>query len=143
MQYLPSIFTRNQRKTNYPRTWDRQFSRTLHHAMLAVGIALVAGAAMVAQAQTAAEVQPAAPLAAPAPAVAASAAGMHGQLLGPKLTIRDVYDRLEKQGYRDFREIEWDDGRYKVKAVASDGRAVKIHMDGRSGSVLGIRHHRY
>ena len=138
MQYLPSIFTRNQRKTNYPRTWDRQFSRTLHHAMLAVGIALVAGAAMVAQAQTAAEVQ-----APPAPVAAPAMAPMAVTTPAARLTIRDVYDRLEKQGYRDFKEIEWDDGRYKVKAVASDGRAVKIHMDGRSGSVLGIRHHRY
>ena len=138
MQYLPSIFTRNQRKTAYPRTWDRQFSRTLHHAMLAVGIALVAGAAMVAQAQTAAEVQ-----APPAPVAAPATAPMAVTTPAARLTIRDVYDRLEKQGYRDFKEIEWDNGHYKIKAVASDGRAVKIHIDGRSGSVLGIRHHRY
>lgn len=69
----------------------------------------------------------------------ASAAAVRGMALGPTLSIRDVCDRLEKAGYREFQEVEWDDGLYKVKATASDGRLVKLYVDGRSGEVLRVR----
>lgn len=69
----------------------------------------------------------------------ASVAAVRGMALGPTLSIRDVCDRLEKAGYREFQEVEWDDGLYKVKATASDGRFVKLYVDGRSGEVLRVR----
>ena len=131
----------------YPSTWDRRFARTGHYALMAVGAALVAGAAMVAQAQPAdgAGATPA-PVVQAAPAVTAAspaAAPMHhGHGMAPTLTIRDIYDRLQGQGFRDFREIEWDDGRYKVKASSADGRRVKLQLDGRDGTVLSTRYHR-
>jgi hypothetical protein len=55
-------------------------------------------------------------------------AAVRGMALGPTLSIRDVCDRLEKAGYREFQEVEWDDGLYKVKATASDGRFVKLYV---------------
>ncbi|WKL17093.1 PepSY domain-containing protein [Comamonas testosteroni] len=69
----------------------------------------------------------------------ASVAAVRGMALGPTLSIGDVCDRLEKAGYREFQEVEWDDGLYKVKATASDGRLVKLYVDGRSGEVLRVR----
>ncbi|WP_417284236.1 PepSY domain-containing protein [Comamonas sp.] len=71
--------------------------------------------------------------------VTASLAAVRGMALGPALSIREVCDRLEKMGYREFREVEWDDGRYKVKATANDGRFVKLDVDGRNGDVLRVR----
>lgn len=120
-----------------PNTWDSHFSRTLHYAMLAVGVALVAGSALVAQAQTAAEVPAAGSVVAASP----TAALQRSAAVTPELTIRDVYDRLAAQGYRDFREIEWEHGRYEVKAQSAQGRPVKVYVDGRSGMVLGLRTH--
>lgn len=56
-----------------------------------------------------------------------------------QLTIRDIYDRVEAAGYRDIREIEWDDGRYEVKAHNADGERVKLHVDGNTGALEPIR----
>jgi hypothetical protein len=69
----------------------------------------------------------------------ASVAAVRGMTLGPALSIREVCERLEKAGYREFQEVEWDDGLYKVKATAGDGRLVKLYVDGRSGAVLRVR----
>lgn len=90
-------------------------------------IALAAGAALVlgiAQAQT--------PAPAPASATAAAPAAA-------RLTIRDIYDRMETAGYREIREIEWDDGRYEVKARNAQGERVKLEVNGRSGEVERTR----
>ena len=131
------------KKSVTPHAWDRHFSRTLHYAMLAVGIALVAGSALVAQAQTSAEVAVPAAVVGPTLGVPLSPTTEPGQAAAsvPVLTIRDVYDKLAAQGYREFREIEWENGRYEVKAKSSDGRPVKVYVDGRSGMVLGLRSH--
>ena len=69
----------------------------------------------------------------------ASLAAVRGMAMGPTLGIREVCDQLEKLGYREFQEIEWDDGLYKVKATASDGGYVKLDVDGRNGEVLRVR----
>ena len=37
------------------------------------------------------------------------------------------------------REIEWEDGLYQVKGQTSDGRPVKLYVDGNNGNVLSIR----
>lgn len=91
---------------------------------------LVAGAAAalalgIAQAQT----QPPAPTATPASAAAPAAAA------APQLSIRDIYDRMEAAGYRDMREIEFDNGRYKVKARNAQGERVKLDVNAGSGKV--------
>lgn len=86
-------------------------------------LALVAASAIglgVAQAQT------------PAPASGMAPAGA-------ELTIRDIYDRLEAAGYRQIREIEWDDGRYEARARNAQGERVKLHVNGRSGEVEHVR----
>lgn len=92
-------------------------------------IALAAAGAMglgLAQAQTA------------APAAAQPQAGPMAPA-GAQLTIRDIYDRMEAAGYREIREIEWDDGRYEVKARNAQGERVKLEVNGRSGEVERTR----
>lgn len=58
---------------------------------------------------------------------------------GPRLTIPEVYERLDAAGYREQREIEWSDGRYKVKARNAQGDRVKLEVDGTTGAVLRSR----
>jgi outer membrane receptor protein involved in Fe transport len=97
------------------------------HAALAM---LIAGSALsfwAAQAQTAAPAQATQTAAAPA---------------APQLTIRDIYDRLEAAGYRDIREIEFDDGRYEVKAQNAKGERVKLKVNAATGAVEQERVHR-
>ncbi|GAB1382877.1 hypothetical protein MASR1M50_11970 [Burkholderiales bacterium] len=92
-------------------------------------IALFAASAVglgIAQAQTAA------PAAAPPHTTTMASAGT-------QLTIRDIYDRLEAAGYREIREIEWDDGRYEVKARNAQGERVRIYVSGHSGDVERAR----
>lgn len=57
----------------------------------------------------------------------------------PALNIRQIYDRLDAAGYRDLREIEWDHGRYEVKARDAQGARVKLDVDGQTGAVLRSR----
>ena len=90
-------------------------------------IAIAAGAATtwgVAQTQ--------APSAAQAPAAAIAPAAA-------QLTIRDVYDRMETAGYRDIREIEWDHGRYEVRASNAQGERVKLYVNATTGAVESSR----
>jgi outer membrane receptor protein involved in Fe transport len=97
------------------------------HAVLAMLIAGSALAFWAAQAQTAAPAQATQTVAAPA---------------APQLTIRDIYDRLEAAGYRDIREIEFDDGRYEVKAQNAKGERVKLKVNAATGAVEQERVHR-
>ena len=73
-----------------------------------------------AQAQSAAAGAPQATAAAPA---------------APALSIRDIYDRMEAAGYRQIREIEWDAGRYEVKADNAQGERVKLQVNAQTGAV--------
>lgn len=59
-----------------------------------------------------------------------------------QLTVRDVYDRMEAAGYRDIREIEWDHGRYEVKASNAQGARVKLYVNATTGAVENTRTHR-
>lgn len=100
--------------------------RPTQHARRAL-IAIAAGAALaagIAQAQ--------APTPAAAPASAAASAA-------PQLTIRDIYDRMEAAGYRDLREIEYDNGRYEVKARNAQGERVKLYVNATTGAVERTR----
>lgn len=73
---------------------------------------------------------------APAPAQPAAVAPAPAT---PQLTIRDVYDRVEAAGYRDQREIDFDHGRYEVKAVNAQGQRVKLHVNAATGAIEGVR----
>ena len=57
----------------------------------------------------------------------------------PQLTVRDIYDRVEAAGYRDIRGIEWDDGRYEVKASNAQGQRMKLYVNARSGVIEHTR----
>lgn len=103
------------------------FTRSLAAAALLAGVAASAGA------QTAA----------PAPATAATATtSAPAQVAAARLTIREIYDRLEAAGYRDLLEIEWSDGRYEVKGRNAQGARVKLDVDGTTGAVLRERNKR-
>ena len=69
------------------------------------------------------------------PAPPASAAVQTTSPAAPQLTIRDIYERMEAAGYRDMREIEFDDGRYEVKARNARGERVKLYVNASSGAV--------
>ncbi|HCL86650.1 MAG TPA: hypothetical protein DIC45_09175 [Comamonadaceae bacterium] len=56
-----------------------------------------------------------------------------------QLTVRDIYDRMEAAGYRDIREIEWDHGRYEVKAANAQGERVKLYVNAGTGAVESSR----
>ena len=79
-----------------------------------------------------AQAQTQAPMAAQAPAAASTQAA-------PQLNIRDIYDRLEAAGYRDMREIEWDNGHYEVKASNAQGQRVKLYVNASTGAVEKTR----
>ncbi|MBF5003542.1 PepSY domain-containing protein [Diaphorobacter caeni] len=76
----------------------------------------------------------AAPAAAPAATGATSAA--------PALNLRQIYDRIEAAGYRDIREIEWDDGRYEAKASNAQGQRMKLYVNATSGAIEHAKLHR-
>lgn len=57
----------------------------------------------------------------------------------PELNMRDVHDRVEAAGYREVREIEWDKGRWKVKALDAEGSPVTLYVNGSSGDVEHIK----
>lgn len=70
-----------------------------------------------------------------APAQAAQSVQAAAAPAAPQLTIRDIYDRMEAAGYREIREIEFDDGRYEVKARNAQGQRVKLKVNAATGAV--------
>ena len=52
------------------------------------------------------------------------------------MSIKDVLNKLEAAGYRDFREVERDDNRYEVKATDPQGQRVELDVDPVTGDVL-------
>jgi zona occludens toxin (predicted ATPase) len=99
-------------------------------AALAAGTAVTWGIAQAqAPATPTAQVTTAATVTAPTAAPAAVA----------RLTLRDIYDRVEAAGYRDIREIEWDDGRYEVKASNAQGARTKLYVNATTGAVESRR----
>lgn len=95
---------------------------TLFNSLMCAA-ALTVGAAAVAQ--TTSNIPPAV-----APAAVTASQTHQGML-----SVRDVYDVLEKHGYRHITEIELDDHQYEAKAVNSAGQRVKLHVDTRSGKI--------
>lgn len=90
--------------------------------MLELGIAMTALSLQLLQAQRAA-LGLAAPL---APA-------------GASLTIGDIYQRVMAAGYREIREIEWEDEHYEVEAHDADGNAVELLVNGHSGAIESVQ----
>lgn len=94
---------------------------------LALVLAIGGGASLaVAQGNTA-------PTAAPVAAAVTTAA--------PALNLRQIYDRIEAAGYRDIREIEWDDGRYEAKASNAQGQRMKLYVNATSGTIEHAKLH--
>lgn len=115
-------------------------SRIASHGLTGLGIALIASAALVAQVQAEAAATGAPSVTAQASqAMATTAASVRGTFQGPGLSIREISERMEGVGYRNLSEIEWDDGLYKVEGQTGDGRAVKLYVDGNTGTVLSVR----
>ena len=73
------------------------------------------------------------------PTPAAQAPAIVTAPASPQLTLRDIYDRVEAAGYRDIRGIEWDDGRYEVKASNAQGQRMKLYVNARSGVIEHTR----
>lgn len=96
-------------------------------------IALLAATALVAAGS--AQAQTAAPVEAAAPAAQTTQAAPGTQ----RLTIRDVYDRVEAAGYRNQREIEFEHGHYDVKALNAEGARVKLKVNAQTGAVEQVR----
>lgn len=59
----------------------------------------------------------------------------------PALDIGQVHARLLAEGYGQVREIEWSKGRYKAKARDSQGRRVKLYLNGSTGAIEHSRVH--
>jgi len=56
---------------------------------------------------------------------------------GPGLAVADLVDRLTREGYRDFSEVERKgDKLYKVGARDAQGRMVELAVDARTAEVL-------
>ncbi len=53
----------------------------------------------------------------------------------PWLSIPQVYDKIEKAGYRDVNKIERERGYYEVKATDRDGRRVELHVNPQTGEI--------
>lgn len=53
------------------------------------------------------------------------------------LPMDEVASNLRADGY-DLREIEIDDGRYEVEAIAPDGRRVELYIDPVIGKILKV-----
>lgn len=93
--------------------------------------ALVAVAALSALAIVSAHAQTAAPAQAAETTEAASAPAPSPS----RLTIRDVYDRVEAAGHRDLQQIEFEHDRYEVKAHDARDERVELKVDATSGAV--------
>jgi len=79
------------------------------------------------------------------PVAWAQAPAAQQQAATQRLSIRDVYDALEKQGYRNFTDIELEHGKrreaehYDVKADNAAGEYVKLKVDAATGNILDER----
>ena len=59
----------------------------------------------------------------------------------PRLTIGEIHDRMEAAGFREIRKVEFEAGRYEVKARNAKGERVKLDVDATTGAVERERKH--
>ena len=63
-----------------------------------------------------------------------------GELLDPRappaMTVADIGNLLQQQGYTNVRDIELDDGRYEAEAVNPAGHEVDLILDPRDGGII-------
>ncbi|WP_313300072.1 PepSY domain-containing protein [Diaphorobacter sp.] len=57
----------------------------------------------------------------------------------PVLDIGQIFNKVQAAGYRDVREIEWDDGRYEVKASDAQGKRLKLYVNASTGAVEHVK----
>lgn len=55
------------------------------------------------------------------------------------LSSSEILQRVEQAGFTDVRDLEFDDGLWEVKALASDGRRVELLVDPTSGEIIDPR----
>ncbi|WP_027016739.1 PepSY domain-containing protein [Comamonas composti] len=108
-------------------------SRIVRYVGSALGVAVIAGAGFIAYAQATESTGSVATQASTATAAVRSV------FQGPSLNMGEIYQRVENQGYSEVREIEWDDGLYKVKARNAEGHPIKLYVDGHNGKILSQR----
>jgi uncharacterized protein YpmB len=53
--------------------------------------------------------------------------------------ISAVIQNVQAKGYQDIREVEFDDGLYKVKAINTDRKTVNIYVDPQKNEILNIK----
>lgn len=53
--------------------------------------------------------------------------------------ISAVIQNVQAKGYQDIREVEFDDGVYKVKAVNANGKKVNIYIDPQKNEILNVK----
>lgn len=105
-------------------THNRAFYPTIAALTLTTGLA---GAASAGNGENRSAAQPAdRETATEAPADASS-----------ELGLEDILARLQTAGYFGIREIEREYGRYEVKGRDAEGRVVELHVDARTGAVIG------
>jgi hypothetical protein len=52
------------------------------------------------------------------------------------LSPADVVRQIEAAGYKDVRDLEYDDGRWEADATSADGAAVDVELDPATGAVV-------
>lgn len=55
---------------------------------------------------------------------------------GASLTPADVVRKIEAAGYKDVRDVEYDDGRWEADATSPQGARVDVVIDPASGAVV-------
>lgn len=101
---------------------------TIGGAAVLAALALPAGASS----QAATQGQPAVLM---AQAAAPATAGQQGQWL----SLRQIYDKLEADGYTDIREIERERSGYEAKVRDRDGRKMKLYIEPLTGKVINSK----
>jgi hypothetical protein len=71
----------------------------------------------------------------PRPARAAEPSGGGASSALATLTPADVVRKVEAAGYRDVRDVEYDDGGWEAEATSAAGARVEVALDPKTGDV--------
>ena len=53
-----------------------------------------------------------------------------------RLYVDQIVDHLKADGYKNIRDIDYDDGRYEVKAADSNNNIVKLYVNPTTGEIM-------